>query len=89
MNAKLSKNLVKRTIAGYKKVNQISAAEKRNRLEYLTIEEARRVFDDLHQKAGDWKMYGGNLRLLEKRWTDSKVRGRKIFIRLARQLGLL
>ena len=85
----MSKHLVKRTIAGYKQVNKISAAQNRAWLEHLSIEEARKIFDDLHQKADDWKKNGGNLRVLEKRWTDSKVKGRKIFIRLARQLGLL
>lgn len=89
MGSRMSKHLVKRTIAGYKKVNKISAAENRAWLEHLSIEEARKIFDDLHQKADDWKKNGGNLRVLEKRWTDSKVKGRKIFIRLARQLGLL
>ena len=89
MRSKISKNLVRRTIAGYKKVNKVSAAAKRTWLEHLSIEEARKIFDDLHQKADDWKKNGGNLRVLEKRWTDSKVKGRKIFIRLARQLGLL
>ena len=88
MHSKMNKNLVKRTIAGYKKVNRISAAENRAGLEHLSVEEARKIFDDLHQKADDWKLNGGNLRLLEKRWADSKVKGRKIFIRLARQLGL-
>jgi hypothetical protein len=89
MRSKMSKNLVKRTIAGYKKVNKISAAENRTWLENLSIEEARKIFDDLHQKADDWKRNGGNLKVLEKRRIDSKVKGRKIFIRLARQQGLL
>ena len=89
MGNKMSKNLVKRTIAGYRKVNKISAAENRTWLEHLSIEEARKIFDDLHQKADGWKKNGGNLRGLEKRWIDSKVKGRKVFIRLARQLGLL
>jgi hypothetical protein len=88
MKSKLSKKLVKRTITGYRKVNKISAAENRNWLENLSIEEARMIFDDLHQKADDWKRNGGDLRALEKRRIDSKVKGRKIFIRLARQQGL-
>ena len=89
MGSRMSKKLVKRTIAGYKKVNKITSAENRAWLERLSIEEARKIFDDLHQRADDWKKNGGNLRLLEKRRTDSKVKGRKIFIRMARQLGLL
>jgi hypothetical protein len=85
----MSKNLVKRTIAGYKKGNRISAAENRAWLEHLSIEEARKIFDELHQKADDWKKHGGNVKALEKRWIESKVKGRKIFIRLAKQQGLL
>jgi len=88
MQSKISKELVKRTIAGYKKVNKISAAENHAWLENLSIEEARKIFDDLHQKADDWKKQGGNLRVLEKRRIESKVKGRKIFFRLAKQLGL-
>jgi hypothetical protein len=89
MDSRMSKNLIKRTIAGHKKGNKISAAENRTWLEHLSIAEARKIFDDLHQKADDWKKHGGNLRVLEKRWIESKVKGRKIFIRLAKQLGLL
>jgi len=89
MKSMMSKNLVKRTIAGYKKANQINAAENRTWLENLSLEEARKIFDDLHQEADDWKKNGGNLKGLEKRRIDSKVKGRKIFIRLARQQGLL
>lgn len=85
----MSKNLVKRTIAGFKKVNKITSVETRTWLENLSLEEARKAFDDLHQKADDWKRNGGNLRALEKRRIDRKVKGRKIFIRLARQQGLL
>ena len=89
MKSEMSKNLVKRTIAGFKKANKICAAEKRAWLENLSIEESRRIFGDLHQNADDWKRDGGNLTLLEKRRIDSKVKGRKIFLRLARQQGLL
>jgi hypothetical protein len=85
----MSKNLVKRTIAGYRKVNKINAAENRTLLEHLSIEEARKIFDDIHQKADDWKKHGGNVRALEKRRIESKVKGRKIFIRLAKKQGLL
>lgn len=61
MSNKMSKNLVKRMIAGYKKVNKINAAEKHTLLENLSIEEAMKIFDDLHQKADDWKKHGGNV----------------------------
>lgn len=89
MDSRMSKNLVKRTIAGYKKGNKIKVAENRIWLQHLSIIEARKIFDDLHQKADDWKKHGGKLRVLEKRWVESKVKGRKIFIRLAKQMGLL
>jgi len=58
------------------------------RIPLLTLEEARKIFDDLHQNADDWKKNGGDLEALERHRIASKAKGRRIFLRLARQRGL-
>ena len=59
--------------------------ERRARLAHLTIEEARRIFDELHQDADHWKQFGGDIDALEQRRTASKIKGRRIFMRAAQQ----
>lgn len=88
MPNKLDKRRVNRTLRGYRLVNRIAEAERHAWLRHLTLEEARKIFDDLHQNADDWKKNGGDLEALERHRIASKAKGRRIFLRLARQRGL-
>lgn len=89
MPKKLNKRLVKQTLRGFQLVKKINAAERRAWLEHMSIEEARKIFEDLHQNADDWKKHGGNLEALERRRIHSKVKGRQVYIHIAKQRGLL
>ena len=81
MVKKLNKRLVKQTLRGYQLVNKITEAERRVWLEHMSIEEARKIFDELHQ--------GADLEAVERQRINSKVQGRQPYIRLAKQQGLL
>ena len=89
MVKKLNKRLVKQTLRGYQLVNKITEVERRVWLEHMSIEEARKIFDELHQGADDWKKDGGDLEAVERQRINSKVQGRQPYIRLAKQQGLL
>jgi len=84
MNAgkKLNKHAIRQTLRGYVRADKFIEQEKRAWLSHLTIEQAREIFDDLHQGADDWKRFGGNLAALEQRRIASKIKGRRIFMRL-------
>jgi hypothetical protein len=81
---KLNARLVRQTLRGYTRADRLMQEERRARLERLTIEEARRIFDELHQDAERWKQFGGDIDALERRRTAGKIRGRRIFVRAAR-----
>lgn len=89
MPKKLDKRLVNQTLRGYQLVNKITDAERRAWLGHMSIEEARKIFDELHQNADDWKKNGGDLEALERQRVNSKVQGRRAYIRLAKQQGQL
>jgi hypothetical protein len=82
---KLNKRAIRRTLRGYARANKSIEAEKRAWLSRLTIEQARQVFDDLHQDADAWKQFGGDLQALEQRRIASKIAGRRIFMRLSQR----
>ena len=76
-------------LRGYKETNKFTDAERRAWLERITDDEARRVFDELHQDADRWKESGGDLMALERFRIASKVKGRRLFVQAARRQGLL
>ena len=86
---KLSKRIVRQMLRGFKETNKFTAAERRAWLERITVEEARRVFDELHQDADRWKESGGDLAALERHRIASKLKGRRLFVQAARRQGLL
>ncbi len=47
MAVKLDPEIVRQTLAGYAVVNEIAEAERRARLQIMTDEDARVIFDDL------------------------------------------
>ena len=85
----LNKRKVKQALRGYQLANKVIEAERRAWLERLTFEQARAIFDQLHQDADRWKKEGGNLAALERRRIKGSVQGRQVYIRLARRNGLL
>jgi hypothetical protein len=64
---KLNKRWVRQMLRGYRALNKITAAERRAWLERMTVEEARKIFDELHQDTDRWKEDGGDLDALEQR----------------------
>jgi len=84
---KLNKRAIRQTLRGYARADKFNQQERRAWLSRLTIDQARQIFDDLHQDADDWKRFGGNLQALEQRRTASKIEGRRIFMRLAQRRG--
>jgi hypothetical protein len=89
MPKKLNKRKVEQTLRGYKLVNKITEAERHSWLQTMSIEDARKIFGDLHQNAEDWKKNDGNLRALERQRIASKVKGRKVYFRLAKARPLV
>mgnify|MGYP001107990361 FL=1 len=89
MPKKLDRRLLKQTLYGYQLVNRFTEAERRSWLEHLSLEEARQIFDDLHQNADDWKKDGGDLETLERRRLAGKMNGRRINLLLAKKRGLV
>jgi hypothetical protein len=89
MPKNLNERLVKQTLHGYRLVSKITEAERRSWLQTMSVEDSRKIFDDLHQNAEDWKKNDGNLEALERLRIASKVKGRKVYLRLAKQRGLL
>jgi hypothetical protein len=85
IKSKLNKRLVRQTLKGYARADKSIQQERHAWLAQLTAEEARRIFDELHQDADKWKQFGGDLKALEERRTASKIRGRRIFMRLYRR----
>jgi hypothetical protein len=82
---KLNKRLVRQTLRGYARADKFFRQERRAWLSRLTIEQAREIFDDLHHGGDDWKRFGGDLTALEKRRIASKIKGRRIFMRLSQR----
>lgn len=84
---KLNKRWVRQLLRGYRALNKITAAERRAWLERMTVEEARKIFDELHQDTDRWKEYGGDLAALEQRRLAGKIQGRQFFTRAAKSGG--
>jgi hypothetical protein len=82
---KLNKRLVRQTLHGYARANKSIQMERRVWLANLTMAEAHRIFDELHQNADDWKRFGGDLEALENRRISGKIQMRKIMARLAQR----
>jgi len=85
MTKKLNKRLVRQTWRGYARASKSIQKERRVRLASLTMDEARRMFDDLHQNGDDWKRFGGDLQALERRRMEGKIQMRRILDRLAQR----
>ncbi len=49
-------------------------------------EQARQVFEDLNQLGDRWKEHGGDLEALEQQNVQSKIEGRRFFLKMARRL---
>ena len=79
---KINKRLVRQTLRGYARADKSIQRERREWLAHLTTEQARRLFDELHQDADKWKQFGGDLKALEERRIASKIKGRRILMRL-------
>lgn len=82
---KLTKRAVRQMVRGYARTNKSIQNERRAWLTRLTMEEARRLFDELHQNAEQWKQFGGDLGALEKRRMASKIAGRRVMARVAQR----
>ncbi len=78
----LNKRLVRQTLRGYARADKSIQRERREWLAHLATEQARRLFDELHQDADKWKQFGGDLKALAERRVASKIEGRRIFMRL-------
>ncbi len=79
---KMNKRLVRQTLRGYARADKSIQRERREWLAHLTTEQARRLFDELHQDADKWKQFGGDLKALEDRRIAGKIKGRRIMMRL-------
>ncbi len=82
IKSKLNKRLVRQTLRGYARADKSNQQERHLWLAKLTTEDARRIFDELHQDADKWKQFGGDVKALEERRTASKIKGRRILMRL-------
>jgi hypothetical protein len=81
----VNRQAMRHTLRGYARADKSFQRERREWLARLSIADARRIFDALHQNADDWKKFGGDLNLLEERRVASKIRGRRIFSRTAKR----
>ncbi|MBI5651895.1 MAG: hypothetical protein HZC40_15885 [Chloroflexi bacterium] len=77
--------LIRQTLEGYARADKSIQRERRQWLARLTVADARRIFDELNQNMNDWKKFGGDLKSLEARRIASKIRGRRIFTRMAQR----
>jgi tRNA nucleotidyltransferase/poly(A) polymerase len=88
--AKLDRDLLLQTLAGYAEVNRITEAERRERLKAMTDAEARRIFASLYdtwQRSG--KNAGGDWARLAQHRLEHHLRVRAAFEALAKRRGLI
>ena len=90
MVAKLDREILRQTLAGYAEVNKITEAERRARLKTMTDAEPLAIFASLYElweRSG--KRAGGDWEALSRRVIEHKIRVRKDFETLARRKGLI
>jgi len=81
----LNREIVEKTLKGYRAVNEIVHEERRNYLKGLTRDEARHVFDQLHQSLDIWLIHQNTE--YSKRSIEHHLFVREAMARLAKKLG--
>lgn len=81
--SKLDARAVRQMLRGYRRANKVTREEERAWLERLSIEDARQLFDALHQDAERWQREGGDLDALAHRRLADKIRGRQILMQVS------
>ena len=88
--AKVDRDILLKTLAGYEEVNRITTSERRARLKSMTPQESMEIFVALYEtweKSG--KKSGGDWEAIKRRKLEDKIRLRRAFETLALKKGLI